>query len=212
MKPGLLLARLVQLHFWVAVFSCPINSLAANTWSYRQQTDRTSNQTYSIAQSPIPRLDLYDELKLAVICKDGKLQAQLEAASISASQGSKFELEYQIDKQPSVNIPMRAFSDSKRRGYTDIEANRMVADMLSGHEAIVLRVKTMIKKVLSASIHLPDAEQPIQQVLSDCGTTPTQPKQTEFSLADFGQAFNKLSKEQQQQVLQQLKKILMELP
>ncbi len=191
----------------------PRQLYAANTWSYHQENDRLNNQTYSVTVSPLPRRDLYDELKLEVICRDNALQVAIDADSLIASQGSKFELEYQIDKQAPVLIQMRTFPDSKRRGYTNDEAKRLIDAILTGQEAIFIRVKTMIREVLSGSIPLQDAAKPVQQILSDCGMSATSQADNAavYRLTDFEREFNQLTSTQQQQVLDQLKKIIKEV-
>jgi hypothetical protein len=187
----------------------------ANTWSYHQETDRSSNETYSFAQSPNPHLDLYDNIKLVVFCKESKLQVVIDADDLIASQNRPFDVEYQIDKNAPQSLTMKTFPDSKRKGYTEEKAKQLIDDLLAGQTSIFIRVKTMIRTVLSVSIPLNDAVKPISQVYQDCKValpdTTTMSTQ-DYSLADFQEAFNQLSKEQQQQVLNQIKKILMELP
>ncbi|MDP2901765.1 MAG: hypothetical protein Q8N96_01455 [Methylovulum sp.] len=192
------------------LFCSPFPALAANTWRYHQESDRLNNQAYSVTLSPMPRRDLYDGLKLEIVCRDNALQVAIDADSLIASQGSKFELEYQIDKQAPVTIQMRTFPDSKRRGYTNDEAKHLIDAILTGQDAIFIRVKTMIREVLSGSIPLQDAAKPIQQVLSDCGmSAPTNAdKASAYNLTDFEREFNQLTPAQQQQVLGQLKKII----
>jgi len=60
--PAILLGLLV---------ACPLNALADNTWSYHQENDNLTNQTYSFAQSPLPRPGLYDNIMLEIVCKGG---------------------------------------------------------------------------------------------------------------------------------------------
>lgn len=197
----------------VTILCCPFQGWAANTWSYHQENDRLNNQTYSVALSPMPRRDLYDELKLEIICRDKHLQVVINADSLIASQGSQFDVEYQIDKLPPMSIQMRTFPDSKRRGYTNDEARRLVDAMLTGRDSVFIRVKTMIRETLSGAIPLLDAVQALQQVLSDCGmavpaNTGSEPA---YSLAGFERDFNQLTPAQQQQVLERIKKILMDL-
>jgi len=191
----------------------PVQGWAANTWSYRQENDRLNNQTYSVALSPMPRRDLYDELKLEIICRDKHLQVAINADSLIASQGSQFDVEYQIDKQAPVTIKMRTFPDSKRRGYTNDEAKQLVDAILTGRDSVFIRVKTMIRETLSGAIPLQDAAQAVQQVLSDCGMAVPADTGSEpaYSLADFVRDFNQLTPAQQQPVLERIKKILTDL-
>jgi len=195
-----------------AILCCPLQALPANTWSYHQENDRLNNQTYSVALSPMPRRDLYDELKLEILCRDKSLQVAIDADSLIASQGSQFDVEYQIDKQAPVTIQMRTFPDSKRRGYTDDEAKRLVDALLTGRDAVFIRVKTMIREVLSGSIPLQGAAKPVQQVLADCGLSAPVNADSEpaYSLTDFERDFNQLTPAQQQQVLGRIKKIIMD--
>lgn len=192
---------------------CALNVFAINVWSYHQENDRLTNRTYSLAQSPMPRLDLYDELKLQVSCRENRLQVVIEADSLIASQGAKFDMEYQIDKKAPITIQMRTFSDSKRKGYTDNDAKPIVDGVLAGREAIFIRVKTMIGKVLSASIPLPDAAKPIQQVMADCDMTlpDSANGNSNYTLSDFEQNFNKLSPEQKQKLLRKIEQLMMEM-
>jgi len=197
----------------VTILCCPFQGWAANTWSYRQENDRLNNQTYSVALSPMPRRDLYDELKLEIICRDKHLQVAINADSLIASQGSQFDVEYQIDKQAPVTIKMRTFPDSKRRGYTNDEAKQLVDAILTGRDSVFIRVKTMIRETLSGAIPLQDAAQAVQQVLSDCGMAVPADAGSEpaYSLADFVRDFNQLTPAQQQPVLERIKKILTDL-
>ena len=53
----------------------PLTARPDNTWSYHQENDSLTNQTYSYAQSPLPRPGLYDDIMLEIVCKGNKLQA-----------------------------------------------------------------------------------------------------------------------------------------
>ena len=200
--PATLLALLI---------SSPFNAWAANTWSYHQESDSLTNRTYSFALSPIPRSGIYDNIMLEIVCKDNKLQAVIEAEDLIASPGSSFDMEYQIDKKTPVTVQMKTFPDSKRKGYSDEFAKRMADDLLTG-QAIFIRVNTMIKTVLSSSMPLNNAAEPIKQVLADCGFNASNNVTSEpaYSLTGFEQEFSKLSLEQQNQVLAEIKKIMLE--
>jgi uncharacterized protein YoaH (UPF0181 family) len=197
----------------VCIF-CPLKGLADSTWSYHKDTDRLSNLSYSVAQSPLPLRGLYDSIKLDILCKENKLQAVINADSLITSQGSPFTIEYQIDKRPPVTLVMKTFPDSKRKGYADKDVQRMAEDMLTG-QAIFIRINTLIKKVLSTSISLENAAKPITRILNDCGVDVTAPanetSHSDYSLVEFEQDFGRLSKEQQQQVLGKIKQILKEI-
>lgn len=192
---------------------CPLKVFAVNVWSYHQESDRLTNLSYSFARSPMPRRGAYDNMRLEIVCRDNKLQVVIDADSLITSQGRDFDVEYQIDKKPPVNIQMRTFPDSKRKGYSDQDAKRISDDLLTG-QAIFIRVNTIIKDVLSSSISLQDAAKPIQQVYADCGLALSGNSGVGpvYSLADFERDFGKLSAEQQQQVLDKIKKIIMEIP
>jgi hypothetical protein len=160
----------------------------------------------------MPTRGLYDDIKLEIVCKDNKLQAVIETDSLIASQNSAFDVEYQIDKKPPVTIQMRTFKDSKRKGYSDDYGKRIADDILTG-KSIFIRVHTLIKKVLSGSMSLENAAEPITRVFSDCGLTVADNVTSEpaYSLPEFELEFNKLSPEQQQQVLGRIKKMMMEM-
>jgi hypothetical protein len=191
---------------------CSFNALADNIWSYHQESDRLTNRTYSLARSPMPTRGLYDDIKLEIVCKDNNLQVVIDADSLIASQNSTFDVEYQIDKKTPVTIQMRTFKDSKRKGYSDEYAKRIADDILTG-QSIFIRVHTMIKNVLSGSMSLENAAEPIKHVFADCGLTVADSATSEpvYSLAEFEQEFSKLSSEQQQQVLSKIKEIMMEM-
>lgn len=191
---------------------CSLTASADNTWSYHQESDSLTNQTFSIAKSPLPRPGLYDNLMLEIVCKEKKLQAIIDADDLITSQGSHFDMEYQIDKKTPVTVPMKTFPDSKRRGYSEEFAKRIADDLLTG-QAIFIRVNTMIRTVLSSSMPLDNAVEPIKHVLADCGLSASDnlTSQSVYSLAEFEQDFNKLSSEQQQQVLEKINKIMTEI-
>ena len=138
--------------------------MADNTWSYHQESDSLTNQTYSFAQSPLPRPGLYDNIMLEIVCKENKLQAVIDADDLIASQNSSFDLEYQIDKKSPVPVPMKTFPDSKRKGYTIEFAKRIADDMLTG-QAIFIRVNTMIRTVLSVQFHWIMQQNPLNMYL-----------------------------------------------
>ena len=149
---------------------------------------------------------------LEIVCKEKKLQVVIDADDLIASQGSRFDMEYQIDKKTPVTVPMKTFPDSKRKGYSEEFAKRIADDLLTG-QAIFIRVNTMIRTVLSSSMPLDNAAEPIKHVLADCGLSSSDDltSQSVYSLAEFEQDFNKLSLEQQQQVLAKIKKIVTEI-
>lgn len=196
----------------LVVFLLPTNALAANAWNYVQESDRLNNRSYSIARSPLPRHDLYDNMRLEVVCKDNALQVTIETDSLIASQDSRFGVEYQIDQKPPVNIQMTTFKDSKRRGYTNENAQAIATQMLAG-KAIFIRVNTLIREVLSGSIPLDDAAKPLTQVLADCGiaTSGNSVVEKSYSLEAFQQDFAKLNAEQQQQLLDKIRQLLTEM-
>jgi len=191
--------------------SCPFSVFAANTWSYHQQTDNLNNRTYSFARAPLPTRGLYDNIRLEIVCKDNALQVVIDADSLIASQGRTFDFEYQIDKNPAVTIQMKTFPDSKRKGYTEEHAKRIVDDILTG-QSIFIRVNTMIRKVLSAALPLENAAEPVKHVITDCGLSVTDSAigESPYSLAEFEQDFAKLPLEQKQQVLSKIKEIIQE--
>ncbi len=187
-------------------------SWAVEQWSYLETADPSTNRSYSIARSPLPRRDLYDDLRLELVCKDNKLLAVIDSDILIASQGSNFDVEYQIDKQAPVKIQMRTFPDSKRKGYNDAQA-KTVADALLSGQSVFIRVTTMIRRVLSGSIPLDGVVEPVKHVLADCGgVTQNQAPVTEtpYSLTDFEQAFGQLSPAQQQRILSQIQKLMAE--
>lgn len=196
--------------------SCPV--LAVNAWNYQRETDVVNNQTYSVAMSPMPRRDLYDELKLEVVCRNRQLQVDLTADNLIASQGSQFDISYQIDQTPPVGLQMTTFPDSKRKGYTDTDAQTLIKAMLAGKESIFLKVLTMTRKELAGSIPLAGASEVLQKVVSDCAAgaaiaaADPHPKPLEtaadYDFKTFQQDFNKLSVGQQRQLLSQIKQLL----
>lgn len=186
---------------------CPFSVVAAETWSYHQESDRLTNRNYSFALSPLPPRGLYDNIRLEVICKDNTLQVVIDADSLIASQGSDFDFEYQIDKNPPVKLQMKTFKDSKRRGYTEDYAKRIIDDLLTG-QSVFIRVNTMIRKVLSAAIPLENAAEPVKKVITDCGLALS--SAPAYTLGEFEQDFAKLPSEQQQQVLSKIKRIISE--
>lgn len=183
--------------------------LADDSWSYRQEIDRLNNRSYSLALSPLPPRGLYDNIRLQIACKDNTLQAVIDADSLIASQGSTFDVEYQIDKKPAVKIQMQTFKDTKRKGYTTENARRIIDDILSG-QSVFIRVNTMIRKVLSAAIPLKDAAEPVKRVAADCGLSLSggPAEASGYSLSQFEQDFAKLTPAQQQQVLDKIKHII----
>lgn len=214
MKPALLpvtsLSNKPAQRFILALLiSCPFNVFADNTWSYHQESDRLTNRTFSFALSPLPPRGLYDNMRLEIVCKDNALQVVIDADSLIASQGRSFDFEYQIDKNPPVKLQMKTFKDSKRRGYTEEQAKRIVDDLLTG-QSIFIRVNTMIRTVLSAAMPLDNAAEPVKRVVSDCGLglSGNAAGEPPYSLAEFEQEFGKLPSEQQQQVLDQIKQIM----
>ncbi|MGZ5007619.1 MAG: hypothetical protein ACXWFI_07685 [Methylobacter sp.] len=194
------------------LFLCPFKLLAANTWSYQQKSDPQTNLSYSFAQSPVSARGAYDNLRLEVTCKDNILQVSVDADNLIASQGSDFNFEYQIDKNPPVSIQMKTFPDSKRKGYTEKDARRIIDGMLAG-QSVFIRIDTMIRKVLSAAIPLDDAAESVKHVVSDCGlgvSSGNAAAESSYSLAEFEQDLDKLPPDQQRQVLNQLKEIVKE--
>lgn len=193
------------------------NSLADNTWNYLHETDRLTNLSYSYALSPLPRRDLYDDIRLEVACKNKTLHVNVNTENLIASQGRKFDVSYQVDKSPLVSLQMKTFPDSKRKGYTDEQATSMIRDLLAGKESVFLRITTITKKVLAGSISLAGAEQPIQRVLADCGvdlgvaeTTGKTTNENAYDLAAFEKDFQQLSADKKKQLLKQIKQWLAE--
>ena len=197
--------------FYYLLMAFPVSGVAANTWEYHQEIDRSSNTSYSFALSPIPSRGLYDNLRLEITCKDKALQVIINADSLIASQDSLFAIEYQIDKNSPVTLQMKTFKDSKRRGYNEEQAKPMIDGLLTG-KTVFIRINTLIRTVLSAAMPLEKADQPIKQVMADCGLSLSNNTTVEpaYSLTKFEQEFSKLPAEQQQQVLTKIQKIILE--
>ena len=191
------------------LMACQSDVWADNNWSYHQNSDSLTNQTYSFAQSPLPRPGLYDDMMLEIICQENKLKAVVEADDLITSQGNRFNVEYQIDKKTPVNIQMKTFADSKRKGYTEEFSVRLAKDLLTG-QAVLLRINTMLRTVLTISIPLDNAAEPIKKVFADCGLSLSDKNanKLDYSLSDFEQDFGKLSLEQQQELLSNIKKLI----
>ncbi|WP_428356550.1 hypothetical protein [Methyloprofundus sp.] len=179
-----------------------------NSWTFHHESDKLNNVKYTLARSPLPQRGLYDRLRMAIVCKENKLQFTLDANILLASKGRAFEFEYQIDKRTPVTISMRGDGD-KRHSYTDENVDIIVQDMLTG-QSIFIRAHTMIGAVLTSLISLEGAAQPIQQVLLDCGVTLSSKyaEQSAYSLGDFEHDFKSFSSEQQRQLLIQIKAII----
>jgi len=191
----------------------PLPALAVDNWSYNQDRDHSSNRTFSYAKSPLPPRGLYDYIRMEIVCKDNTLQVVVDADSFITSQGRTFNFEYQIDKKEPVGFQMKTFKDSKRRGYSEEFAKRVADDILTG-QSIFIRVSTMLGSVLSGKISLENAAEPIKKVFSDCGISPTggnAGEQAVYTLTDFEQDFKQLTPEQQQNVLNGIKKLIMEI-
>lgn len=182
---------------------------AMDSWTYRQEWDKLNNLNYSLARSPLPKRGLYDNLRLEVVCKDNHLQLVLDANSLLTSKGSKFDLEYQIDNNPSVTIPMHTYGNSKRRGYTDQQVERIVTEILAG-KSIFIRIETLIRTVLSSLIPLTGAAKPIHQVLADCGVEIPDANKLppDYGLVDFERDLKTLTPQQQREVLDKVKTIM----
>ena len=188
----------------------PLKPYADSGWTYQQQSDSLNNQTYSYAQSPLPKPGLYDNIMLSLVCKDNQLQSVIETDELIASQGSHFTLEYQVDKHPPVTLTLKTFPDSKRKGYTEKDAKQMADSLLTG-QAVFIKVNTMIKTVLSISISLDNASTPIKKVLDDCAllTIPQQtPESNNYSFKDFETDFKHLTANQQERLLSELKQLI----
>ena len=199
---------LVTLGLWLV--ASPL--WADSGWSYRQEHDSLSNQNYSVAQSPLPRPGVYDDMMLAIICKSNKLQAQIEADDLISSQGSNFTLDYQIDKLAPITLTLKTFPDSKRKGYTDVAAQQLADDLLTG-QAVFIRINTMLRTVLSSPISLDNAAASIKQVLADCAVSANKTAgETAYGLAEFQQALSQLTSEQQQHVWAKIKVLMQEMP
>lgn len=200
-----------SLTLWVALSGA--SHCYADGWHYQQLSDPLTNQSYSLAQSPRPDRNLYDNIKLQIVCKQQQLQAVVEAESLIESQNSPFVVDYQIDQGDAVKLTFTTFADAKRRGYTNEDAKRIADDLLAGKKVFV-RIYTLIKKVLSAEMLLDDAQPAIAKVFADCGVAANTNGNAAmaYGLGQFEQDFAKLNPQQQLQVLAKIKKIMMELP
>lgn len=180
------------------------------TWAYHKEWNKLKNLNFSLVRSPMPKRGLYDDIRLEIICEDQKLQLVAKTSSLITSQNREFDFEYQIDKKPPTTIKLRTFKDNKRRGYTDEQVDRIIAEFLSG-QSVFIRINTIISTVLSANISLKDVSGPVQQVLADCSVVKdkTTAQQT-YSLTEFERDFAKLSPAQQGQVLDKIKNIMVD--
>jgi hypothetical protein len=182
--------------------------LEMDTWTYYKEWDKLNNLSFSIVRSPMPKRNLYDNIRLKILCKDNKLQLVTETSSLITSQDREFDFEYQIDKKAPVDIKFRTFKDNKRRGYSNENIDQIAGQLLSG-ETIFIRINTIISTVLTAAMPLKEASAPIQQVLADCGIVKDKtPAQQVYSLVEFERDFVKLSPEQQGRALIEIKKVM----
>jgi len=193
----------------VLITGLPLIAKADNVWSYHQEIDNLTNQSFSYAQSPLPLPGLYDYLKLELVCKANTLKATIEANDLITSQNSRFNIDYQIDKTPAITITMKTLTDSKRKGYTEEFAKKLAEDLLTG-QTLLIHVNTIIRTVLSSSIPLTNADLTIKQVLADCNlsTSKGETATATYSLSEFEQSLSQLPLVKQQRVLAELKKIM----
>jgi hypothetical protein len=220
MKPPFLKTLCQSLTLLVLLANVSTLLAAANTWRYQQDTDRLNNQNFSLAVSPLPRRDLYDDIRLEVVCKNKALQVTVTTESLIASQGSKFDLSYQIDQHPPVALQMTTSLDSKRSGYVDEQAQSMIKDILAGKEVIFLKITTMTRKELAGAISLDGAVQNITKVSTDCAmggdknsANPDSSKKdvsADYDFVSFQKDFNKLPAERQKQLLNQIRALITE--
>ena len=203
-----------QAQLMFALCLCHAGNLvwADNSWTFQQENDRLNNQVVSTAQSPRPRIDLYDNIKLALVCRDNKLQMVLNSDVLIASQNSPFEVEYQIDKNPPLKVMLQTFPDSKRKGFLDKQVDTLVSSILTG-ETLFLKVNTMIRKVLTAAIPLEGADAAINKVLAECqGAANKAPVAVpDYTYDKFQQELQRLTPEQQQKLLLKFQALLREL-
>ena len=137
--------------------------------------------------------------------------ATIEGNDLITSQNSRFNMDYQIDKMPTITIAMKTFPDSKRKGYTEEFAKKLAGDLLTG-KTLFIHVNTIIRTVLSSSMPLTNAELTIKQVLSDCNVSSNgKTAIATYSLSDFEQSFGQLPLDKQQRVLDELKKIMADI-
>lgn len=176
------------------------------TWTYTQTKDAASNQIVSVARSPVPRLDLYDKLRLEAVCKDNKLQMVVDSDILIASQGSEFDFEFQIDQLEFQKIKMRTYPDSKRRAFNEANARSFAEALASGSNGFI-RFNTMIRRLLSASISLQGASEAIQRVFNDCGQSLNN-KSPNYTFEDFSREYHQLPPEVQQRILQKLRVLM----
>jgi len=189
------------------------NGVADNAWNYHHETDRLTNLSNSYALSPLPSLNLYDDIRLEVACKNNDIRVNVNTKNLIASQDRKFDLSYQVDKSPSVSVQMKTYPDSKRKGYAVEQSANIIQDLLTGKESIFLRITTITKKVLSGAISLEGAQQSIKKVVADCsvdqGATGTSGDKSyaedDYDLATFEKDFQQLSADQQKHLLMQIK-------
>lgn len=183
---------------------------AENTWTFRQDNDPLNNRVITTVVAPRSLDGVYDNIKLSVLCSDNKLQVVLNSDALIASQGSFFDVEYQIDKNAPVKIRMQTFPDSKRKGFTEEYAKAMLDSMLSGN-TLFLKVNTMIRKVLTTAIALDGASVPLNKALAACEATSATKNLPMYSFESFAQEFNALSPEKQQLALQKIQMLMQEL-
>jgi hypothetical protein len=183
---------------------------AENTWTFTQANDPLNNRVITSVVAPRSLDGVYDNIKLSLVCSDNKLQVALNSDALITSQGSFFDVEYQIDKNVPVKIRMQTFPDSKRKGFTDEYAKAMLDSMLSGN-TLFLKVNTMIRKVLTTAIPLDGASPVLNKVLTACAGTAETKSAPTYSFEVFAQEFNALSPDKQQLALQKIKMLMQEL-
>ncbi len=204
-----LFKKSAQFGLLLLLVSLATTAVSAESWQYHQDVDRLSNEAYSSVTSPTLPRGLYDDLKITIMCRQQSLQVIIDSDSFIASQDRQFEMEYQLDKQAAVTLVMRTFPDSKRKGVNTTEAKALFDGMLISQDKLYIRVKTMLKEVLTATFPLNDAHQALEKILSDCRPTAVgDSTNTAFSLRDFEHALKQLPIDQQQHLLNTIKNLL----
>ncbi|MGR8933609.1 MAG: hypothetical protein ACU837_04375 [Gammaproteobacteria bacterium] len=217
MEPSSFIGHSARRIILALLFFLPANAFAViqlqpDIWSYHQEWDKLTNQSYSYARSPLPRRELYDNLRLEIGCKENKLFFIIDANSLITSPGRTFDVDYQIDKKQPVTIQMKTFADTKRKGYAEEQARSVAEDILTG-QSMFVRVHTMIQRVLTGAFPLDDAAEPIKKVFADCGIAVSNALEVQsgYNLTDFSRDFNRLSAEQQRQALDKIRSIMLDM-
>lgn len=179
-------------------------------WRYGSSRDTLTDRQYSMTCSQPKNYNQNDRFSLCFTCRGNQVSLQVEADAVITNGNEPFSLFYRVDDKEPHQVPLTTFVNNDHAGFNFADAERVARDILGGRE-ILVRFDTLENGFIETTVGLYLSDVNIRKVFADCGAAlfaADAPKSKEYTFEQFEAEFRKLSRKNQERLLNSVRQQL----